>query len=142
MSAISTNASPVAALRQAIRAKVLSDVNFLAALGGAKFYDEVPRGIEPPYVVFGDVIDRDWSTATDQGSEQIIRLDVWSTQRGLLESLTIAGLLATLLQTPSLQIAGWTLVNFRYQTSETKRDANGRFARTSLRYRAVLEKSN
>jgi hypothetical protein len=50
--------SPVVALRKAIRAYLLTDAGFAAALG-QKLYDEAPRGAEPPYALFGEAQLRD-----------------------------------------------------------------------------------
>ena len=50
-------------LQKAIHGKLASDAGVLAVLGGARIYDEVPRGAAFPYVTFGGVTSRDWSTA-------------------------------------------------------------------------------
>jgi hypothetical protein len=131
--------SPIVALRKAIRAALIADPALSGLLGGAFVFDEAPRGAALPYVAFGDSQTRDWSTATDRGIEQFLPLNIWSQQRGLAEALTIAARVTDLLDDAALALDGWRLVNLRLVASETKREANGRLARASLRFRAAME---
>ena len=131
--------SPVVALRKAIRMALLANGPLVARLGGANVFDEAPREAIPPYVAYGDSLARDWSSASDRGTEQFVILNVWSIQRGLREALDIADMIADLLDDQPLALAGHHLVNLRLVALETRREANGRFARASLRLRAVTE---
>ena len=131
--------SPVIALRKAIRAQLLADAMLVAKLGGANVFDEAPREAIPPYVAFGDATARDWSSSTDRGTEQFAILNVWSLQRGVREALDIADRIAAVLDDAALTLDSHHLVNLRLVSQETKREAAGRFARASLRFRAVTE---
>ena len=131
--------SPVVALRKAIRMALLANGPLVARLGGANVFDEALREAIPPYVAYGDSLARDWSSASDRGTEQFVILNVWSIQRGLREALDIADMIAGLLDDQPLALAGHHLVNLRLVALETRREANGRFARASLRLRAVTE---
>ena len=131
--------SPVVALRKAIRISLLANGPLVARLGGANVFDEAPREAIPPYVAYGDSLARDWSSASDRGTEQFVILNVWSIQRGLREALDIADMIASLLDDQPLALTGHHLVNLRLLALETRREANGRFARASLRLRAVTE---
>ena len=131
--------SPVIALRKAIRNALLANAALVARLGGPSIFDEAPREAIPPYVAYGDGLARDWSSATDRGTEQFIILNVWSLQRGLREALEIADLVGGLLDDKPLTLDGHHLVNLRLVSVETRREANGRFARASLRLRAATE---
>ena len=131
--------SPVLDLRQAIRTTLLARSELVAALGGPRVYDEVPRGIEPPYIAFGDVQVRDWSTVTDQGCEQFLVLNAWSTQPGTREALAFASQVAAATNGAALTLTDHHLVNLRVVSLETRRENNGRFARASVRLRAVTE---
>ena len=131
--------SPVVALRKAIRLALLANGPLVARLGGANVFDEAPREAIPPYVAYGDSLARDWSSASDRGAEQFVILNVWSIQRGLREALDIADMIAGLLDDQPLALTGHHLVNLRLVALETRREANGRFARASLRLRAVTE---
>ncbi len=133
------SASAILALRKAIRALLVQDIALTALLGGPKIYDEAPREAVVPYVTFGDAQLRDWSTVSDHGAEQFVVLTFWSSQRGLREALEAAARAAILLDEPSLVLEGHRLISLRLVSQETRRDANGRFARASLRLRAVTE---
>ena len=135
------SASPVIALRKAVRAILLADGGLASALGGPAIFDEAPREANPPYVVYGDSQTRDWSTISDHGTEQFLVIDVWSLQRGMREALDIAARVTGLLDDQPLVLEGHHLVNFRLVAMETKREANGRFVRASLRFRAATEVS-
>lgn len=51
--------------------KPSADGAVVAALGGARVYDDVPKRAEFPYLTFGQTTERDWSTATEPGHEHI-----------------------------------------------------------------------
>ena len=74
-------ATPAWELQKAIHGALTSDAEVIALLGGARIYDDVPRGAELPYVTFGQSTARDWSTGSEAGSEHIVTLHVWSRQR-------------------------------------------------------------
>ena len=131
--------SPVIALRKAVRNVLLADAALAAALGSASIFDEAPREASPPYVVYGDSQTRDWSTMTDRGTEQFLIIEVWSLQRGLREALDIAAHVTTLLDDRPLALEGHHLVNLRLVAMETRREANGRYVRAAIRFRAVTE---
>jgi hypothetical protein len=131
--------SPVVALRKAIRAALLANSELTAKLGGAHVFDEAPRDAVAPYVTFGDVSVRDWSTASDTGAEQFVILHAWSMQRGVREALDVAAIVAAALDDASLSLDAHRLVAIRFISLEARRDYNGRFARASARFRAVTE---
>ena len=134
-----TSMSPVIALRRAIRNALGADAQFVAALGGAKIYDEAPTGVALPYAAFTDVQWRDWSAQLSPGAEQIIVLTIWSGQHGTREALEIASRAISLLDEAALTLESHRLVDLRFVSLETKREQNGRLARASIRLRAVTE---
>jgi hypothetical protein len=131
--------SPVIALRKAIRTHLIADASLVTLLGGEKIFDEVPHDQVPPYVVFGDVQMRELDSLSQTGAEHFLLLHVWSLERGLRQALEIADNLVTLLDETALSLEGHHLVGLRFQSLETKREEKGRFARASLRLRAVTE---
>lgn len=133
------SASPVVALRKAILLRLSTDSSLVAALGGAKIYDEAPRGAEPPYVLFAETRMRDWSTSESRGAEQLLVISAISIQRGVREALDIAQRLVELLDEAPLVLQDHHLVDLRHLASETKREQNGRLARVDLRFRATTE---
>ncbi len=132
------SASPVVALRKAIRAYLLADAGFAAMLSD-KFYDEAPRGMEPPYALFADAQLRDWSADLSPGAEQFFTIGVTSTMRGLTEALELAQRIVSLLNEAPLVLQDHRLIDLRFQSMETRRDQNGRIARVNLRFRATTE---
>ena len=132
-------ASAIVALRKAVHAKLAGDAALSGLLGGARVYDEAPRAAEPPYLTFGDLRSRDWSTQGGHGGEHFLVVDVWSQQRGQREALAVAARVQDLLDDAALSLEGHALVNFRYQQLETRRENQGRYTRASLRFRAVTE---
>ncbi|MCX7900043.1 MAG: DUF3168 domain-containing protein, partial [Methylocystis sp.] len=118
--------SPVIALRQAMRARLVADTGLTGVLGGPQIYDEAPATIEPPYVLFADAQQRDWSAQSSRGAEQLFALSVVSTMRGQSEALSIAQLLVDLLDEAPLVLSGHRLIDLRFLGPEPRRDQQGR----------------
>ncbi len=129
----------VQALRAAVRAALVADATLTAALGGERIYDAPPRSAATPYVTFADAQWRDWSTFSDKGGEQMFTLDIWTDDLGLGQALGLADQIAKLLDTAPLALEGHRLVDLKFNALETRRQGNGRFARASLRFRAITE---
>lgn len=127
------------ALRKAVRAALSLHPELQAELGGAKIFDEAPRGTAPPYVTFGDGQWRDWSTATERGGQQTLTLDVWTDHRGTRKALAIAERIAAALDGAALTLEGHRLIDLRLDAIETRREGAGRLARATLRFRATTE---
>ncbi|MEA2857146.1 MAG: hypothetical protein QOH98_1467 [Methylobacteriaceae bacterium] len=131
--------SSVTALRKAIHVKLAGASGFVAALGGTKIFDEAPRNVDPPYLTFSDTQVRDWSSTLSRGAEHLFVIAVWSAERGTKEAIEIGNSVIALLDDAMLDLDGYKLVNLRFVQFETKREANGRFARVNLRFRATTE---
>ena len=126
------------ALRMAVRTGLLAD-SLVAARLNQGVYDEAPRHAVLPYVCFGDVLLRDWSTGSEMGLEHQFTLDIWSAGPGSIETIEIADVIVDALGRASLQPQGFALIDLRFVSFETRRESNGRFARGLLRFRAVTE---
>jgi hypothetical protein len=133
------SASPIIALRKAIRAELLADPTLLAALGGAKIFDEAPRNADPPYILFAETQMRDWSAEASRGAEQFLTLAVVTTQRGLGVALGIAQQITDTLDEAPLALDGHRLIDLRFLSMDAKRDQSGRFARVAILFRATSE---
>ncbi len=131
--------SAVSALRKAIHAKLAGASALVAALGGNKIFDETPRHVETPYLIFADTQMRDWSSSLSRGAEHVFVIAVWSGERGTKQAIEIGNSVIDLLDDALLDLDGHKLVNLRFVQLETKREGNGRFARVNLRFRAVTE---
>lgn len=133
------SASPVVSLRKAIRSRLIADSALVTALGEQKIYEEAPRGMTPPYVLFSDTQMRDWSGALSRGAEQFLTLTVVTTQRGLSAALGVSQQIVALLDEAPLALEHHDLIDLRFVSLDTRRDQSGRFARVSLLFRATTE---
>ena len=128
------------ALRSAIRRAALNDPAIAVAVNGS-FYDGAPRDAIFPFVTFGDVLLRDWSTTTDRGLEHQFTLEIWSLQPGNGETLKLADQLLTFLRSASLPLQGFQLIDLRFVSFEARRESNGRIAKGRMRFRAITEEN-
>lgn len=127
------------AVQKAFHAHLIADASVLAAIGGARVFDDVPRGAEFPYVTFGVTSDRDWSTGTEPGHEHIVTLHAWSRAAGRHEADAIVEAIAAALHDAPLTLVGHRLVNLRRELSEVHRDPDGESWHGIVRFRAVTE---
>ncbi len=127
------------ALQQAIFAALTADTGLTALLGGNRVYDDVPERAEFPYVTFALSNERDWSTGSEDGSEHLLTLHVWSRAAGRREANEVMGAVRRVLHDAGLTLTGYRLVNLRHEFSEARRDADGETYHGITRYRAVTE---
>ncbi|MGE0022768.1 MAG: DUF3168 domain-containing protein [Hyphomicrobium sp.] len=131
--------SPAWELQKAVYAKLAADAGLLALLGGARIYDDVPRGAAFPYVTFGPSTTRDWSTGTETGSEHGLTLRAWSKAGGEQEVHQVLEAVRAALHESALTPAGHRLVSLRHETSEALRDPDGETYQGIARFRALTE---
>lgn len=128
------------ALQQALFAELGANADVQTALGDPpRLYDAVPREAVFPYAVLGDGQENDWSTATERGSEHILAIHVWSRGGGHREAKQIAAAIRGCLDGASLALAGFALIDLRFQSADYARQPDGDTWRASLRFRAVTE---
>ncbi len=127
------------ALQQSIFAALAADATLVALLGGPRVYDDVPQASAFPYLTFGHSLVRDWSTGSEDGSEHVVTLHVWSQEKGKKEAHEIMGAVRTALHDQALSLAGHRLVNLRHELSEARREPDGDTTHGIVRYRAVTE---
>jgi hypothetical protein len=127
-----------AALRAAVHAALSADGALGALLGGARVYDEPPKGAAFPYVTLGDARTTDYS-AGEPGEEHQLTLHAWSRQGGHREAHLIAGALLQALDDAALTLTGHRLVNFRFAVADVRRESDGRTYHALVRFRAVTE---
>jgi hypothetical protein len=126
------------ALQQAVFAALSASSDLQAFIEG-RVFDYVPRDSGFPYVVLGDGNETDWSTATDDGTEHAVQIDVWSRAPGHKETKQIAEVIRTTLNNAVLTVSGATLVDIRYLTTDFSREPDGQTFRARLQFRAVTE---
>jgi len=126
------------ALQQAIFA-ALSASSDLQALIGNRLFDFVPPDSIFPYVVLGDGNESDWSTATEDGTEHAVQIDVWSREPGHKEAKEIADVIRATLNNAALTVTGATLIDIRHLTTDFSRESDGQTFQARIRFRAVTE---
>jgi len=129
-------------LQKGIYEALASDAALSGLLGGAHVYDSVPRQAAFPYVTFGRMVSRDWSTGSGAGREHFFTLHVWSRNRGYKQAQTIIGAVNDVLHDASLGLADHILVNLRFELSEMRRARDGETIHAVMRFRAVTEPMN
>jgi Protein of unknown function (DUF3168) len=128
-----------AALRAAVYDALNANASLTGLLGGAKVYDEPPRGAAFPYVTLGEARVTDYSTDGAPSEEHQMTLHAWSRQGGNREAHMIAGALLTALDDAALTLADHALVNLRFSVADVRREADGRTYHALVRFRAVTE---
>ena len=126
-------------LQETVFEALSADATLVALLGGPKVFDGAPRNAEAPYVHLGEVVARDWSTATEAGTEVNFAIVVWSRAPGRSKGLSIADRVVALLHDGALTLDGLRLVNLRHVATETARVETPEGRRTVVRFRAVVE---
>lgn len=130
----------VLALRRALHARLVADPALLALLGGPRVHDEPPRAASGPYVVFGPVEARDWSSDGGRACEQELELVAWAARPGDTAAvLAVAARLGEILHEAELTLDGSHLVNLRQTGLSVRRDARTALSRVTVRLRAVTE---
>jgi hypothetical protein len=131
--------TPGWALQQSIFAKLSTDPVVVGLLGGPNIYDDVPQAADFPYLTFGQTVERDWSTGSEDGSEHVLTLHVWSRTGGRKQACDIMSAVRAALNDGALLLNGHRLVNLRHEFSEARRDPDGDIYHGIVRYRAVTE---
>jgi len=131
--------SPAWELQKAIYSRLVADAPLLALLGGARIYDDVPRGAAFPYVTFGPNTTRDWSTGTEPGSEHTVTLRTWTKAGGEKEVHLLLEAIRTALHDITLTLTGHRLVSLRHELSDSARASDGEIYAGVARFRAVTE---
>ena len=128
------------ALQQAIFAALSASSELQALIGNPpRLFDFVPTDSAFPYVVLGDGSESDWSTATEDGTEHAIQIDVWSREPGHKEAKQIADVIRATLNNATLSISGATLIDIRHLSTDFSREPDGQTFRARLSLRAVTE---
>lgn len=131
--------SAARSLQEAVFSALAGDAPLIALLGGTNVFDGAPRNAAAPYVHLGETTARDWSTATEAGTEISFAVVVWSRAPGRSEGLLVAERVVALLHDAALTLDGFRLVNLRHVATETARVETLEGRRTMVRFRAVVE---
>ncbi|MFN3867619.1 MAG: DUF3168 domain-containing protein [Hyphomicrobiaceae bacterium] len=127
-------------LQRSLYQMLRNDGALLAALGGARIYDDVPQRAELPYVTFGQSVMRDWSTGSETGNEHVLTLHVWSRVPGRKRLHEIMDVLVERLHEQPLALQDHRVVNVRHEISDARRDTDGETYHGVVRFRVVTER--
>lgn len=129
--------SSALALQIAMRDALLTHAPLTELLGGGHVFDELPRGVQEPYVAFAGIETRDWSVQGQKAHEHFISLEVKTKSRSRALAQDIVGEIETALDNVDLAMPGHALVNLRL-TFWTVAKSNEAFGAV-VKFRAATE---
>lgn len=108
-------------LQKGLLSHLRSDLSLKKHLGKpTRIYDQQEKGGGYPYLVLGDSHTRAWSSATFDGQEHDIILNLWTSDGGSAASKEIAGAVIDRLHDADFSIPGHALVDMQFASSETR----------------------
>ena len=129
------------AMQKGLRAALAANAG-MAALVGARIYDEPPQNVVFPYLRMVDINPAAFDTDTTEGAEISISVEAYSrSASGRVEAAQMAEAVRAALhrQETSLTVSGFTLVELIFQTFNVTRDADGRGYTAVIVFQATLE---
>lgn len=135
---MSIPAHPIAALKAALRARLLADTD-VAGLVGTAIYDAPPRGALPPYLAFGEALARENGTVERDGSVIEADLVAITSERGTETALNIASAITAALGGAGPAMEGHRLVALEVSRTLARHDPATSLTRATLRLRAFTE---
>ena len=129
------------AMQKGLRAALAAHAG-VAALVGARIYDEPPQNVVFPYLRMVDINPAAFDTDTTEGAEISISVEAYSrSASGRVEAAQMAEAVRAALhrQETSLTVSGFTLVELIFQTFNVTRDADGRGYTAVIVFQATLE---
>lgn len=127
---------PEKPLQEAIFDLLSGDMNLMAMVEGV--YDIPPANIDYPYIAFGRINSRDWSTHGTAGVQSLIVLHIYS-QASRKEVLMIRDRVLELLHDNPLTLPNHNLIMMRFEHNEVDMEDNGLMYHGIIRYRAFIE---
>lgn len=124
--------NPALALQKAMRDRLLAHAPLTAPV-----FDHVPQGAAEPFVYFGAIETRDWSTANEKGHEHFVSVRIKSKADGKKEAQSIIAEIEAALDNAPLALDGHRLINLALTLWNAERDGdryNG-----LVRFRAATE---
>jgi phenylpyruvate tautomerase PptA (4-oxalocrotonate tautomerase family) len=130
---------PGLALQQAMRAALIARPALTSILGGAHIYDELPRGVNAPYVVFGAIETRDWSVADQKAHEHFVTIEIVSNSRSRAQVQNIIQEIEQALDITTLTLTNHVLINLRSTSSSASKTKGRDNFSATMRFRAATE---
>ena len=131
--------SPGLSVQQAARNALLARASLTSLLGGAHIFDEVPRGANPPYVVFTGIETRDWSVVDQEAHEHFITIEVMTNARSRELAQNVTAEIELGLDNAALTLTDHQLVNLRHIFSNVTKSISTSNYGAVLRFRAATE---
>lgn len=131
--------SAASALQKAIFLRLSADATLAALLGAKGIVDSRPNGPVEPLLVLAAIDSRDHSTATEEGEDHRVTLEIWSGAAGQRQAQAIAAAARVALHDAPLPLAGHHLVFLLHRETRIRRDARSRFHRADMHFHAVTE---
>lgn len=131
--------SAASALQKAIFARLSGDAALLALVGPEGVADRRLAERRLPLVAIAAIDSADRSTATEDGEDHAVTLEIWSEAAGHREVQAIAAAVRAALHDAALALDGHHLVLLLHRDTRLRRDGKTRFHRADMRFRAVTE---
>lgn len=112
-------------LQSAIYTLLNGDSTLDGLVGNNKIFDNVPESTDYPYVVIGNIITNNEGTATLDGNEYLVDIDVWSRYRGKKQISEISERIYNLLHDTDLSVSGASHVMTRANSVQTLVSGDG-----------------
>jgi hypothetical protein len=122
------------ALQAGLYAQLASIAPLMTQLTG--LFDHVPEAQALPYLVIGEALASDWSSATFDGRETRLSLHLWTRAAGRKQAKELSGLIQAALQPGLPPLNGHKLTMLSFLSERTLIDADGVSQHTILEYRA------
>jgi hypothetical protein len=116
----------------------------VAAIVGARVYDNVPRAADEITATFPFVALSGWQSITEDaecvdGEDITVTLDVWSRAVGMPEAHRLAAAVKAALHNAELILDETALVSIEHESTLTLRDPDGLTTHAVLDFRAFVE---
>jgi hypothetical protein len=131
--------SAAGALQKAVFAKLAGDAVLTALIGPDGVHDHLQARSHRPCVFIAGIDSRDASTASEEGEEHLVTLEVHMGEGGSRVAQEIAARVRMLLDDVPLVLAGFVLVSLLHQRTKTGRDAKAKGHVAEMVFRAVTE---
>lgn len=128
-------------LQKAVVERLSADPAILAITGTGRIFDRRITRAEPPYLVFGEAVARDFSTGDDEGggTEHRFEIEAWTTQNGRKQAVELADAVRAALHDRDFELEDATLINLRHERTLSRRAPRSGLHLARLRFRAVTE---
>lgn len=127
------------ALQKAIYEALINDSILINDLGGAYVFDSVPINQELPFVQFGKLTSKDWSTSTENGDEHEIEIFIWSCHKGRKQLLELAAQVENTITALAGVHDEHTIIDIQCTQTVTQYDVKSGNFKATLTYRCVSE---